>query len=326
MSLDPRIDTAQCPRRVKKTRQEKPNLLSRGIRGFKGNAERGASEVWASNFFYQDSSVRGLIPRDFAKGVRGTVSLPFSVFFCFCRFVLVFLFFRFLLVFLSPFSSVFFLFFLAFLFRFFNFSVFRFMFRSEPGRHHSRDPFCETPNHPGPWLCKPWLDIPDIGDRSNTVSESTVSSTEPSDLFWPHRVPGESSVSSSQPYYLCAKANSPSFMQNSARLHCAPGEEPLSQWMREGINASKSQLSSLLKSEAAWFQKGSSRHFLPLCPQRSPTEGDDLPQSTLDSGGIAPSLPHADFWLVACMEEERHLKNCQGISLVIVACLGGGCC
>ena len=38
-----------------------------------------------------------------------------------------------------------------------------------------------------------------IGNRSNTVSESTVSNTELSEFFGPHRVPGESSVSSSQP-------------------------------------------------------------------------------------------------------------------------------
>ena len=44
------------------------------------------------------------------------------------------------------------------------------------------------------------LRLPNIGGGPNTVSESTVSNTELSEFFCPHRVPGgESSVSSSQP-------------------------------------------------------------------------------------------------------------------------------
>ena len=38
-----------------------------------------------------------------------------------------------------------------------------------------------------------------FGNWPNTVSESKVSNTELSQFFGPHRVPGESSVSSSQP-------------------------------------------------------------------------------------------------------------------------------
>ena len=56
-----------------------------------------------------------------------------------------------------------------------------------------------------------------VGGGPNTVSESTVSNTELSEFFRPHRLPGRSSVSSSA-YYMCAKANSLSLSQNSPRL------------------------------------------------------------------------------------------------------------
>ena len=60
----------------------------------------------------------------------------------------------------------------------------------------------------------------------NTVSESTVSDTELSEFFGPRRVPGENSVSSSQPIIRVPKRahrvffsqNSPSLPQNSVRL------------------------------------------------------------------------------------------------------------
>ena len=57
-----------------------------------------------------------------------------------------------------------------------------------------------------------------LGERPNTVSESTVSNTELSEFFALTEFGGESSLSSSQPMILCAKANSPSFSQNSPSL------------------------------------------------------------------------------------------------------------
>ena len=50
-----------------------------------------------------------------------------------------------------------------------------------------------------------------IGDGPNTVSESTVSNTELSEFFCPHRVPGRELSEFLSAYHLCDKANSPSF-------------------------------------------------------------------------------------------------------------------
>ena len=52
-------------------------------------------------------------------------------------------------------------------------------------------------------------------DWPNTVSESTISNTEVSQLFGPHRVPVRELSELLSAYCLCAKANSPSFSQNS---------------------------------------------------------------------------------------------------------------
>ena len=57
-----------------------------------------------------------------------------------------------------------------------------------------------------------------IGDGPNTVSESTVSNTELSEFFGAHWVPGSELSEFLSAYYLCAKANSPSFSQNSPSL------------------------------------------------------------------------------------------------------------
>ena len=57
-----------------------------------------------------------------------------------------------------------------------------------------------------------------VGNGPNTVSESTVSNTELSEFFCPHRVPGRELSELLSVYYLCAKANSPSFRQNSPSL------------------------------------------------------------------------------------------------------------
>ena len=57
----------------------------------------------------------------------------------------------------------------------------------------------------------PFIDLPLIGNGPNTVSESTVSNTELSEFFGPHRVPGRGLSEFLPAHYLCAKANSPSF-------------------------------------------------------------------------------------------------------------------
>ena len=69
-------------------------------------------------------------------------------------------------------------------------------------------------------------ECPQIGNGPNTVSGSTVSNPELSEFFWAHRVPGRELSEFLTTYYLCAKANSPSFFsqnslsspQNSVRL------------------------------------------------------------------------------------------------------------
>ena len=45
-----------------------------------------------------------------------------------------------------------------------------------------------------------------IGDRPNTVSESTVSNTELGEFFCPHRVPGRELSEFLSAYFLCDKA------------------------------------------------------------------------------------------------------------------------
>ena len=57
-----------------------------------------------------------------------------------------------------------------------------------------------------------------IGNGPNTASESTVSNTELSEFFCPHPVPGRELSEFLSAYYLCDKANSPSFSQNSPSL------------------------------------------------------------------------------------------------------------
>ena len=57
-----------------------------------------------------------------------------------------------------------------------------------------------------------------FGNGPNTVSESTVSNRELSEFFCPHRVSGRELSEFLSAYYLCAKANSPSFSQNSPSL------------------------------------------------------------------------------------------------------------
>ena len=57
-----------------------------------------------------------------------------------------------------------------------------------------------------------------IGDGPNTVSGSTGSNTELSEFFGAHWVPGSELSEFLLAYYLCVKANSPSFSQNSPSL------------------------------------------------------------------------------------------------------------
>ena len=57
-----------------------------------------------------------------------------------------------------------------------------------------------------------------LGNGPNTVSESTVSDTELSEIFGPHQVAGRELSEFLLACYLCAKANSLSFSQNSLSL------------------------------------------------------------------------------------------------------------
>ena len=57
-----------------------------------------------------------------------------------------------------------------------------------------------------------------FGNGPNTVSGSTVSNTELSELFWAHWVQLSELSEFLSAYYLCANANSPSFLQNSPSL------------------------------------------------------------------------------------------------------------
>ena len=86
--------------------------------------------------------------------------------------------------------------------------------------------FSERPRHTSWWFLQrelsPTLESHFLcffffvfGNGPNTVSESTVSNTEPRKLFGPHRVPGRELSEFLSACYLCAKANSPSFLQNS---------------------------------------------------------------------------------------------------------------
>ena len=61
-----------------------------------------------------------------------------------------------------------------------------------------------------------WLSL--LGNGPNTVSGSTVSNTQLSEFFGPHQVLGRELSEFLSAYYLCVKANSPSFSQNSPSL------------------------------------------------------------------------------------------------------------
>ena len=66
------------------------------------------------------------------------------------------------------------------------------------------------------WLALMLLAL--VGNGPNPVSESTVSSTELSEFFGAHWVPGSKLSEFLSAYYLCASTNSPSFSQNSPSL------------------------------------------------------------------------------------------------------------
>ena len=57
-----------------------------------------------------------------------------------------------------------------------------------------------------------------FGKGSNMVLESTVSNTELSEFFGPHRILGKELSEFLSAYYWCAKANSPSFPKTSPSL------------------------------------------------------------------------------------------------------------
>ena len=60
--------------------------------------------------------------------------------------------------------------------------------------------------------------LQELGNGPNTVSESTVSNTELSEFFGPHRAPRRKLSEFRSAYYPCAKANSPSFSQKTHRV------------------------------------------------------------------------------------------------------------
>ena len=62
------------------------------------------------------------------------------------------------------------------------------------------------------------LTIWSVGDSPNTVSEGTVSNTELTEFFGDHRVPGRELNECRSANYLCAKANSPSFLAELAEF------------------------------------------------------------------------------------------------------------
>ena len=70
---------------------------------------------------------------------------------------------------------------------------------------------------PAIFQCKS-LSGPCVRNGPNTVSGSTVSNTELSEFFEAHWVPESELSAFLSAYYLCAKANSPSFSQNSPSL------------------------------------------------------------------------------------------------------------
>ena len=57
-----------------------------------------------------------------------------------------------------------------------------------------------------------------VGNGPNTVLESTVSDTELSELFGPHRVPERELSEFLSAYYLSVRANSPSFFADFTEL------------------------------------------------------------------------------------------------------------
>ena len=76
----------------------------------------------------------------------------------------------------------------------------------------------QLPKKPGGVLTKRKIRGALLGHGPNTVSESTVSNTELSEFFCPHRVSGRKLSEFLSAHYLCDKANSPSFSQNSPSL------------------------------------------------------------------------------------------------------------
>ena len=67
------------------------------------------------------------------------------------------------------------------------------------------------------WMLRPgWTEV--IGNGPNAVSESTASNTELNEFLGRHRAPRRELSEFLSAYDLCAKANSPSLLQNSLSL------------------------------------------------------------------------------------------------------------
>ena len=83
-----------------------------------------------------------------------------------------------------------------------------------------RSPGLRSPPLEMPEFAAAWYDTHHlrIGNVPKTVSESTVSKTELSEFFDPHRVPRRELCEFLSACYLCTKVDSPSFAQNSPSL------------------------------------------------------------------------------------------------------------
>ena len=108
---------------------------------------------------------------------------------------------------------------------------------------------------------------PHVGNGPNTVSESTVSDTELSGFFGPHRDPGREVSEFLSAYYLCAKANSPSFSQNSPSL--PQNSVRLSEFSSQRRREDNKNKMFAFEGGGSWLQRGkSSKNAFFFCGKR----------------------------------------------------------
>ena len=146
-----------------------------------------------------------------------------------------------------------------------------------------------------------------LGDGANTVSGSTVSHTVLSEGFWAHCVPGsELSEFLSAFYYLCPKANSPSFSQNSPSLP----QNSVSSLFSETVLSK--QYSA--RSPDAPFRIGCFHHWEP----RKQCASCDVP-FTLWGHARLKGLVHHSFW-------HRRRSECSTRYIIEMFSVVGGLC